>query len=817
MSDIIYVSTTEELYDALATCTGGETILLEGGEYGDLVLDSKSGFDITFPENVTIASADPENPAVFSTMDIDSAANLTLDDLYFDYTFSEGDPDWYRPFEIANSSGITVVNCTFDGDLAEGVSEIDDGYGWAYGLTVTGSTEITLENNLIFDFKNGLVVSETNNIDIIGNEVHSIRTDGMVFAEVTDVLISENYIHDFAGSPDSDDHCDMIQFWTNGTDSPSTNIVIDNNVLDIGDGTPAQSIFMRNDQVDQGYAGEEMYYQNVTITNNVIVNADSHGITVGETDGLLIENNTVVHADGGNDDGLDESVEIPKINVAEDATNVTISQNVTGGVSGDIGQEDWTVTDNVIVQDQDPNGENYYGDVFVTSTLAPEDGVHTYVAVPGGVIEQAGAGAASTLSPEIDGVIEAHFQIAATSDNAAVRHFDASLTLTSLETLPEGTTYMWDFGDGTTATGIEVSHVFPDGGVYPVTLTVTLPDGTTDSQSFDVGIEGPIVASLSEGQLLVYDLGQPVSIAEVGSNGIEIPETGTGTAISRDHFSQLEGADEIHISLTVQADSAENSGEIVRLHTSFYMVVGADGELTVTIHNPAGEHLNFTTSGAGLDDMDAHDIDVYLSGETLEVSVDNVVLATGTVPGGMAYSGGYDLTFGNPWGKDNYEGSVTALEITANADDFEAAAVLPDEPVAEEPTVEEPITEEPVAEEPVSEEPVVEDPVTEEPVIEEPVAEEPVAEEPVAEEPVTEDPVTEEPVAEEPVEEEPTHGNGNGNASMMAKIFEFLKSLLGLQSTTRAQVDDADADTSEADKLALDEDEQASDPDSMAA
>jgi len=776
MSDIIYVSTTEELYDALATCTGGETILLEGGEYGDFILNGKSGFDYTYPENVTIASADPDNPAVFSTMAVHEAENITFDGIYFDYTFSSNDNYYYKPFQIIESSNVTVVNCTFDGDIAEGVSEIDDGYGWAYGLWVYDSTDIVIENNEVFGFMRGMLFSDTSDLDVIGNDVHSVRMDGMTFSNVDNVLISENYIHDFSGNPESGDHCDMIQFWTNGDDSPSTNIIIENNVLDIGDGTPAQSIFMGNEEVDYG-AGEEMYYQNVTITENIIVNGHSHGITVNETIGLLIENNTVVHADGANDDGLDEGVEIPQINVAEDAINVTISQNITGGVNGDIGQEDWIVTENVIVQDQDPNGENYYGDVFITSTLAPEDGVHAYVAVPGGVIEQAGAGAAATLSPEIDGVIEAHFQIAATPDNAAVRHFDAGLTLTSLDTLPEGTTYSWDFGDGTTATGLQVSHAFPDGGVYPVTLTVALPDGTSDSQSFDVGIQGATLVSYSEGQVLAYDLGQPVSVAEIGAEGIEVPDLGAGLVISRDHFAELDGADDIEISLTIQADSTENSGEIVRLHTSFYMVVGEDGELTTIIHNPAGDQLVFTTSGAGLDDLDAHDIDVHLSGEMLEISVDDVVLATGTVPGGMAYPGSHDLTFGNPWDKDNYNGSVTALEISANADDFEAAAILPEEPVAEDPVIEEPIVEEPV----------------------------------------TEEPVVEEPVVEEPVVEEPTHGNGNGNLSVMARIFEFLKSLLGLQSTTRAEVDDAEAATSEADKLALDDEDQSGTPESLAA
>ena len=295
MSNVtITVSSTAELKAALSTATGGERIVLNSGNYGNLDLRSGPGFDLTFPSNITIASANPAAPASFSGLNVNGAHNLTFDGINFDYQFKAGDQLWTSPFGVYNSQNITISNSTFDGDVASGLTAADNGYGSGIGLSIYNSSGTRLTDNDISTFHRGLVVSGSSDTVVTGNEIYDIRSDGMNFIEVDTVLIENNYIHDFRSSHASGDHADMIQFWTAGTTTPSANVTIRGNILDIGQGNWTQSILMGNEVVKAGTAGAEMFYQNVVIENNTIYNSHLHGITVAETNGLVIANNTVV-------------------------------------------------------------------------------------------------------------------------------------------------------------------------------------------------------------------------------------------------------------------------------------------------------------------------------------------------------------------------------------------------------------------------------------------------------------------------------------------------------------------------------------------
>ena len=71
---------------------------------------------------------------------------------------------------------------------------------------------------------------------------------------------------------------------------------------------------------------------------------------------------------------------------------------------------------------------------------------------------------------------------------------------------PDGTivTYSWDFGDGNTATGVEVDHAYEDDGVYTVTLTVIDDDDATGSATATKNVlNRPPIASFTENATIV--------------------------------------------------------------------------------------------------------------------------------------------------------------------------------------------------------------------------------------------------------------------------------------------------------------------------
>lgn len=342
----VYVSSSEELYAALAHAEAGQYILLESGTYDEIALWYGLGIDLDLSD-VTIASADPLNPAVIHQFEAKGVSNLTLSNVLFDYIYQDGQPTYKRPFEFIDCTNISIEDVTFDGDIARNLSEDADGYATGIGLSVRGGTDISVTDSVFTNFMIGASFGNATDVSVMGNDLSEMRVDGLTFTKMNDLLISGNVIHDFARNLLAGDHSDMIQFWTNGNTEPMTNIRILDNILDIGEGNATQGIFIGNEALDQGY-GSEMFYQNLEISGNTLVNGHLNGLYIGATDGLIVRENTLINPD--EDASL---IALPRIRIDSQSTDVLIDSNIVEEIWGENGQSDWQVLDNVNPDDAD--------------------------------------------------------------------------------------------------------------------------------------------------------------------------------------------------------------------------------------------------------------------------------------------------------------------------------------------------------------------------------------------------------------------------------------------------------------------------------
>jgi hypothetical protein len=379
----VFLVTPDSLTASLEKAAPGSELHLAPGDYGSLRLSgdySKGG------KPITLRSQDPAHPARVSRFAIRGANGLVLSDIVFDYRFTKGDDiNREKPFQIMESTDITIRNALFDGDLAQSDKVALNGFGAGFGLVVRKAKGVVLENNELRRWSRAMVISESSNIVLRGNNIHALRSDGLDFAAVQHVQIEGNFFHDFARSPTSTDHPDMIQFWTNGTKTPSVDVRIRNNIFNSGAGLWTQSIFMRNEEVDTGRQGDAMYYRDFEISGNVIINAHLHGITMGEVDGVSIHNNTLIrnmHAKGliGKNAGL----WTPTIRINKAARNVSIQDNIVAKIIGVEKQPGWTVQNNLLIQPDKRGSGGHYNAVFAAALSGDPAKLSSFTYLPEG-------------------------------------------------------------------------------------------------------------------------------------------------------------------------------------------------------------------------------------------------------------------------------------------------------------------------------------------------------------------------------------------------------------------------------------------------
>jgi len=670
------VASQQDLLGALETARGGERLLLAPGDYGRLALDGRR-MQMRFATPVTIASADPADPARFTGLGLRDIANLAFEGVIFDYTFAAGDTQRTRPFAAAQVQGLTIRDSVFSGDLARGLGEDADGYGIGIGLSIRDGSDILLEGNEFFDWHRGLLATSIRNLTVRGNDVHGIRSDGMNFVSVQKATIEDNVIHDFRASFASSDHRDMIQFWTAGTDRPSTDVTIRNNILNSGAGGFTQSIFMRNEVVDRGEAGTEMYYRDVTIEGNVIVNSHLHGITVGEAEGLTIRNNTLVHNARTDGDDGSPALWTPRINLSSRSQRVEVTGNIVSEVV--VGRNDraterpgWRIADNLEIQDRDPKGRGWYDDVFLAPRTGDPSSLASFAYRADGPAGKGALGAPRLRDMGGAAVIRA------TRDPRFVNRFTLDARL-GAGSAAEDAAFLWRFEDGSTASGGVIDRVFPDPGEYRVRLELRSTDGPAQTAQAVLTVPDPAVLRLApdRGIFELADRGE-IALPEAARGGPAgaLQLTGEALALPKEAIPGFFGARDIALRMRLRAlrGDGDPTGEILRIHQALILEMDPAGSLTVRIFPEGREDpILLRTAPLRLHDGQWHEIVLrYAAGGEATLEIDGGPAARRPAAGPLPQMRSWGLSLGNPFGGKSLRGEIDALELRANAASFAA-------------------------------------------------------------------------------------------------------------------------------------------------
>jgi len=369
-------SALTDAYATLSTTPGGGTIYLTGNYSADAEIHLNGGGS----NSVHITSANPNDAVEISRIYLNNVDNVRVSNMHVDGSGVDR-PDFHRDLDLQSSSRIEIADSVFSSNGSimfdpSGVGVLGERLGM-----IRNSEDITVEGNYFERYEQGLTVQETSNFHFANNEVTLMQGDGLRLVGVEDVLVEDNYFHDFAATPNEFTHSDFIQLWSSNAITESRDITVTGNVLDTGNGVSVQGIWMRNEQNDHG--NPEYVYENITVTNNLIYTGSANGIGIGVANNVLVEGNTLlwnqdavtIKADG-------DTSYFPRIRLDEDITNGRVARNITTRILHGPGT---VLEDNILISWR-PERANFAGthfpDIIGGGDIGPAGGLQLSATSP---------------------------------------------------------------------------------------------------------------------------------------------------------------------------------------------------------------------------------------------------------------------------------------------------------------------------------------------------------------------------------------------------------------------------------------------------
>ena len=689
-SSATYIVTTQaELAAALSAADAGQggTIYLDsnGGPFSILAngIDGSNG-------EILIRSLDPNAPALVQDVDILNSSFITLDSLEISSVALSGSTD-AQDINVRWSDNIEITNNYMWGDAngpLDGTGTYIKGIGAAL---FEDSSNITFSGNYITDYGGGVGYLNIKGLDLSGNELTQIQTDGFQGGGIQNATISDNYMHNFYGSTQSINHSDFIQIWGVGVKLLTTDVTISGNVLDSSGEASAQGIFIRNESFGQsGTLGG--YYQNIQVFDNVVHTADWAGISVADTQNLQIDNNTVLWDEGAwvmTTSGTSLSQGIPWISTSN-APGASVMDNISWQVSVNGQAAD---SSNYLISYDDPNSSAYYENHFVNLSGGGDLDLRDLSLLPNSPLYgNVGAPLSSSLS--IDDPLVAVMRSDPIEGNRMAVDLSADFSYTPNGFIdPTSASFTWTFDDGTVVNGSNAFHTFATSGQHSVTLDVTDASGNSASVTRIVNIDAEENFKVNFDNGLTDSSGQNAALALHDHDGDAFVSglSGKGFHLTSDDImvvshtnDQLFGLDTFNLDLDFKLDSASTAGGIVGLFGTFQLEVMGDGSLQFSLKTSDG---NFKVQSAAdtLSSNSWANISVQYDGPAgkLDLVVDGQVVGSAAASGTTAAENGFGIELGKPWGTnahgviDNFEMSSSASEIYSGVGTYGTTSTAP--------------------------------------------------------------------------------------------------------------------------------------------
>lgn len=299
----VTVSTASQLLSAAKAAKAGDTILLAPVNFGDVSLSN-----VRPKGAITIKSADPNNDAVFRTLNIMNSTNLIIEDIDIKRPLAPGASQDSYAVNVGKASDITFIGIDVSGSMNNDAR--DDGLG----MSLNGTRISVLDST--FTQLRTAVAAAGQDFLFAGNTITQVR-QGMTIRSMTRALVDSNYAADFQSDYDKKEHPDVFQVHSGGGSNASSELIFRNNVMLPGANGFVGGIYIQSEAFLAGRLDQR--HENILIENNYYEGDYRHAITVNNADDVVISNNTVRTGVNG---GL-----VPAINLW-DVRGALVEQNI---------------------------------------------------------------------------------------------------------------------------------------------------------------------------------------------------------------------------------------------------------------------------------------------------------------------------------------------------------------------------------------------------------------------------------------------------------------------------------------------------------